>query len=138
MDHIAVLRGIWGPQERGESEDTGPFFARVADDVVYAKSGIGVLEGKAALRNYMDNIDKTMVLGAFERPLEFLRNDDRVVVLGEESFLLKETGATALREWVWFIDFRDGLIVRILEIQDVPAPFVKPLETALHSAVERY
>jgi len=41
------------------------------------------------------------------------------VILGDESFTVKGTGAMHRAEWAWIIDMRDDRIERILSIQDL-------------------
>lgn len=120
MDNITMLQRIWGPMERGESNDQQPFFDRLAKDVILTTS-LGELHGKHAVVHYFTHAGELIEAHPFEQPLEYFGNGDRVVILGEESFTDKHSGVTARTAWAWVHDLRDGLITRILAIQDLSA-----------------
>lgn len=117
-EHIAFLRIIYDPIERGESTDQGPLFEAMTDDVVLELAA-GVLRGKAAVARYFDEGSKRMEFHPFERPLEYFGAGDRVVQVGFETFRVKRTGATHQADWAWVFEFRDGRIVRIRGIEDL-------------------
>lgn len=117
-DNIALMQGIWGPLERGESDDFQPFFDALADDVVF-KTSVGEVRGKKAVINYFVNAAATMEFNPFERPWEYYGDGDRVVILGDETFKVKDIGVIHRAEWAWVVDVRDGLITRILSVQDL-------------------
>jgi ketosteroid isomerase-like protein/quercetin dioxygenase-like cupin family protein len=116
--NVAILERIYGPLERGESQDFGPFFAALADDVVF-ELPVMELHGKQAVIGYFTHGSELMDFNPFERPLEYLTAGNRVVQLGYETFRVKETGAIHRAEWAWVFDFRDGRITRIVAIQDL-------------------
>jgi ketosteroid isomerase-like protein len=58
--------------------------------------------------------------GAFE-PLHFVASEDRVVVLGRESFRVKSTGLTWACEWAHSFTVRDGKIAGFREYTDTAA-----------------
>jgi ethanolamine utilization protein EutQ len=113
---VALLRSIFGPLERGESDDFQPFYDALADDVVHTLS-VGELRGKRAVVDYFESGGETVEFRPFEKPLEYYGGGDRVVILGDESFEVRDTGVTHRAEWAWVVDLRDGLITRIAEIQ---------------------
>ncbi|MGH8984938.1 MAG: nuclear transport factor 2 family protein [Acidimicrobiia bacterium] len=117
-DSIALLQSIWGPLERGESDDSQPFFDALAEDVVFTLS-VGEVRGKQAVIDYFVNASATMEFNPFVRPLEYYGDGDRVVILGDEIFRVKESGATHRAEWAWVVDVHDGRITRILGMQDL-------------------
>jgi hypothetical protein len=47
------------------------------------------------------------------------RAGDRVVILGDETCRTRQTGATHRAEWAWVHDLHDGLITRLVVIQDL-------------------
>jgi ketosteroid isomerase-like protein len=74
------------------------------------------------------------------RDEEYYGDGDRVVILGDETFKVKDTGATPRAEWAWVVDVHDGLITRILHDQDLAgvAGLVREALTKAQSdAVER-
>jgi ethanolamine utilization protein EutQ len=117
-DNVALLEAIWGPMERGESTDYQPFFDRLDDDVVFATS-VGELRGKQAVVHYFTHAGELIEFRPFERPQEYFGDGDRVVIVGEETFRVRATGATARVPWAWAYDLRDGLITRIEAIEDL-------------------
>ena len=117
-EHIALLRHIWDPFERGESTDLGPFFDAMTDDVVFEFSA-AELQGKEAVRRYFEEEPKLMEAHPFERPLEYFGDGNRVVQVGFETFRVKRTGRTHQADWAWVYEFREGRIARILGIQDL-------------------
>jgi uncharacterized protein len=117
-DNVTLMRRVWGPFERGESDDFGPFFDLLADDVMF-KLPVGELRGKAALIDYFANASTALEFNPFEKPLEYYGDGDRVVILGDETFRVKESGAAHRAEWAWVIDVHDGRITRIAAIQDL-------------------
>jgi ethanolamine utilization protein EutQ len=117
-DNVALMRSIWGALERGESHNLGAFFETLADDVVF-KTEVGEVRGKQAFIAYLAAASETMEFNIFVRPLEYLGDGDRVVILGDESFKVKDTGATHRAEWAWVVDVHEGQITRILHHQDL-------------------
>jgi uncharacterized protein len=113
-----LLKDIYGPMERGESHDFQPFFDALADDVVF-KVSVGEVRGKQAVIDYFINASETMEFHPFERPLEYYGDGHRVVILGDETFRVRDTGDTHRAEWAWVCDVHDGRITRILAIQDL-------------------
>ncbi|MGH2949047.1 MAG: nuclear transport factor 2 family protein [Solirubrobacteraceae bacterium] len=117
-DNVALLREIWEPIARGESDDNRPFFDALAENVVF-KLPVGELRGKQAVIDYLANAAETIEFQPFDRPLEYYGAGDRVVIVGVETFRVKQTGATHRAEWAWVHDMRDGKITRIVAIQDL-------------------
>jgi ethanolamine utilization protein EutQ len=117
-DNVALLEGIWGPMERGESSDLQPFFDHLDDDVVFTTS-VGELRGKPAVIHYFTHAGELLQFRPYERPQEYFGNGDRVVILGEETLRVRATGATTRVPWAWAYDLRDGLITRIEAIEDL-------------------
>ena len=84
-----------------------------------AQAGVGELRGKQAVVDYFEGEGETVEFRPFEEPLEYDGDGDRVVIVGDETFKVKQTGVTHRAEWAWVVDVRDGLITRIVEIQDL-------------------
>jgi ethanolamine utilization protein EutQ len=117
-DAVAVLRSIYDPLERGESDDFQRFHDALAEDVVLT-TPVGEVRGKQAVIGYLANAAATLEYNIFVRPLEYYGNGKRVVQLGGEIFRVKATGATHEADWAWVFDVEDGRITRILAIQDL-------------------
>lgn len=118
LDHVALLQNVWGPIERGESDDLQPFFDLLADDVVFRTSA-GEARGKQAVIAYFTNAAETLESDPFVRPSEYLSGDNRVVQFGEEIFTVRKTGETHRADWAWAYHLRDGQVTRILAIEDL-------------------
>lgn len=117
-DNIALMERIWGPLERGESADMQPFFDALAEDVVF-ELPVGKAHGKDAVIGYFANVFDSMEVQPFVKPLEYYANGDRIVILGAETFKVKGTAITHRADWAWVVDMQDGLIKRIVHIQDL-------------------
>jgi len=120
MDNLALAKRVF------EAEDFDPLLDCLADDVVF-KATIpqgapisGDFRGKQAVVDYFENLEEVATFRQ-EKPLEFFGGGERVVVLGDDSFEIKESGVTARSEYAIVVDFRKGLITSILIIQDLPA-----------------
>jgi ketosteroid isomerase-like protein len=121
MDNVALAQSLL------ESDDWQPLIDHLADDVVFKVTipdgtpVSGELRGKQAVVEYLTRLPDLLEFRQ-ERPLQFFGNGDRVVVLGKESFDVKESGVTVHgSEYADVLDFRDGLITRFLVIQDTSA-----------------
>lgn len=119
-DNLALAKSVF------EAEDFEPLLERLADDVVFKVTipeGTpisGEFRGKRAVLDYFAKLDNVTTFRQ-EKPLEFFESGDRVVVLGDDSFEIKESGVTARSEYAIVVDLRDGLITSILIIQDLTA-----------------
>ena len=117
-DAVALMQRLFRPLERGESDDFQPFYDALADDVEH-KLSVGELRGKQAVVDYFERGDETVDFRPFDKPLEYYGGGDRAVIVGDETFKVRESGVTHRAEWAWVVDVRDGLITRIVEIQDL-------------------
>ena len=117
-DGVAILRGIYDPIVRGESQDLRRFFDALADDVVF-RTPVGELRGKDEVVAYFTTAPDTMEFRPFDSPLEYYGDGNRVVVVGDETFEVRGNGATHRSEWAWVYDVHDGIITRIVAIQDL-------------------
>jgi ethanolamine utilization protein EutQ len=117
-DAVALLRSIYDPLERGESNDFEPFFDALAEDVVLT-TPVGEARGKQAVIGYFTHLPATLEFNPFVRPLEYFADGNRVVQLGEETFTVKATGETVRTDWAWVFDVEHGRITRILAVMDL-------------------
>lgn len=130
--NVALARRAYGDlvehrDAQRQSSDFQPYIDLLAEDVVFGYAAppgtpvSEVLRGKAAVVEFMTTTSTALVDDiSLDRPLEFFGNGDRVVVLGSESYTIKKTGAPATnKEFAVVMDFRDGRIVRVLQIKDL-------------------
>jgi ketosteroid isomerase-like protein len=99
----------------------------------------GEFRGKQAVIDHLIRLGEVAVFRQKE-PQEYFASGDRVVVLGEDSFAIKQSGVTARSEYAMVLDFRDGLITRWLIIQDLPAfvdAYLTPVERFLRSGTRK-
>jgi ethanolamine utilization protein EutQ len=118
QDAKTLLRSIYDPLERGESNDFQPFYDAFAEDIVFTTS-MGEVRGKEAAIGYFKHASETMEFDIFVRPLRYFGDGNRVVQVGRETFRVKETGKTHEADWAWVYDVEDGRITRILGIEDL-------------------
>ena len=55
----------------------------------------------SAVIDYFTNAHETMGFQPFEKPLEYYGVGDRVVISGDETCPIGQTGATHRAEWAW-------------------------------------
>jgi uncharacterized protein len=121
MDHIALMKRIL------EYEDWQLLIDHLAADVEL-KVTIGdgtpvrpLIRGKQAVADHLMGLGDLLEFRQ-EVPLEYFARGDRVVVLGRETYEIKKTGVAVVgSEYADVVDFRDGLIARLLIIQDLSA-----------------
>ena len=122
-DNVALAKRLINPADGNWQ----PLLDRLAEDVVLkvtVPDGTpisGERRGKPAVVEHFMNVGKLLEFEQ-EAPEEFFGSGDRVVVLGRENFEVKQSGATVRgSEYATVLDFRKGLINRILIIQDMTA-----------------
>lgn len=120
MDDLAIVQSIFGPRERGESDDPRLLFDRLHDDVVY-DCALGTLHGKDSFIAYLNSVWDIVDADPVTEPLEYFTSARRAAIVGLERFTVRATGEAVARDFVWIFDIRDGLIVHIREVQDVSA-----------------
>lgn len=131
IDNVALARKALSHldarfHERGEGP-LQPLFDSLAEDVVFevpcapdtprygepARGKQAVIDLFLSDPEFFEDVE-------IERPLEFIGNGDRVVVLFALRYRIKKTGVTFRnKEAALVIDFRYGKIVRMCEIQDM-------------------
>ncbi|HEX4815735.1 MAG TPA: nuclear transport factor 2 family protein, partial [Nonomuraea sp.] len=125
MDNVTATKNVWDKVQA--TGDYQPFFDSLADDVVMSATipaGTpisGEFRGKQAVLDYFMDPDAIAEFQPFEKPLEYFTNEnqDRVIILGEETFRFKKTGHVAQTAYAWVQDFRDGKVTRIHVIEDL-------------------
>lgn len=123
MDNIVLAKSLINRPDG----DWQPLLDHLAEDVVFKVTipeGTpisGEFRGKPAVTKHFEKLP-TLLEFRQERPMQFLGSGNRVVVLGCESFEIKENGVIISEsEYADVIDFRDGMITRFLVIQDLSA-----------------
>lgn len=77
----------------------------------------GARQGREALAEFFEQLGQTEEFSSFE-PKEFITEGDKVVVLGEFTATVRETGKSYSAEWVHVTTLSDGKIVAFKEYFD--------------------
>jgi ketosteroid isomerase-like protein len=80
----------------------------------------GLHKGKAEIAQFFQQLDNAAQALRFE-PKEFIAEGDKVVVIGEASWLVRQTGRTYDSPWVHVFTLRDGKIARFQDYHDTAA-----------------
>jgi hypothetical protein len=80
----------------------------------------GTRRGQAAVGEFFATLSTTFEITRFE-PKDFLAQGDKVVVLGDDTSVVKATGKSLEYRWVHVHTVRDGKIVAFEEIGDMSA-----------------
>lgn len=102
-----------------------PFLELLSDDAEFSATiGTGtpisgVFKGKKEVEIYFREI--LPAVASFEQlqPLEFVIAPDRVVILGDDQYTVEKNGKVYHSPYAMVLDLRDGLITRVLIIQDL-------------------
>lgn len=122
----AARRASTEDARRG-AEDYHSYFDFLADDVVviYPVPPGTPISGETRGKQAVIDLCTAKAAEDFEDvrldgPLEFIGAGSRVLILGSESYKIRKTGVTAHNKaFVVVLDFRDGKIVRNLQIKDM-------------------
>lgn len=102
-----------------DSNDIEKIVDTVSDDTVWIYHGTqiipkGVFEKREGIRDFFSNIiDKTEII-SFE-PLQFIVEENTVVVLGQEHQKVKRSGRELKQRWVQIYTVENDLITRMEE-----------------------
>lgn len=99
--------------------DVEKFLETVSDDTVWVYHGTqvipkGVYEGVEGARAFITGILNNTEILNFE-PLEYISQDNKVVVLGREHQRVKKTGKELKQQWVQVYTVENDLITRMEE-----------------------
>src|SRR4051812_27291380 len=116
-DNLALVKGIL--DRILPSGDLRPLLDGLADEVVLTVAtpddGPDTYQaGRAGVLDYFENL---VCLFAFWR-VTYSSSGPRVIVRGEESFTLQPSGLEAHGEFALLFDLHDGLITRLLVVED--------------------
>jgi len=107
-----------------ESKRFRRLFHYLADDVefnvmlVASAPSSGERRGKQAVIDYFTNAEDKPASNP-RRSTDLISSDERVIVVGDHSFRLEQTGMPVRNEYAFVFDVRDGLITRLLIHQDL-------------------
>ena len=99
--------------------DVDKFVATVSDDTVWIYHGTqiipkGTYEGKEGARRFITNILNSTEIISFE-PQQYIVEDNKVVVLGQEHQKVKSSGKDIKQKWVQVYTVENDLITRMEE-----------------------
>ena len=98
----------------------------------------GTFHGKQGLAEFFTKLDASLQAIRFE-PLEFIAEDDKVVAVGQATWLVKPTGQQFDTPWIHLCTLRDGKIARIQALTDTAASerAFRPGQTAQASMTQQ-
>jgi ketosteroid isomerase-like protein len=120
-DNLALIRDIL--ERMLPAADLQPLLDHLADDCVFTVAGPegGVNAdgggGKAAVAEYFGTLGDLVTFWH----MKYAWSGGRVVVLAEERFTVQPIGLAAQSELALIFDVHDGLITRLLVVEDLPA-----------------
>lgn len=131
-ENIALVKSAWSQADvrirDRQVADSHAMIDALADDAVFQVAcppdtpifGPG-FHGKEAIARYFTSENRTFQTDAWlERPMEFLANEDKVVALLAESYVLSDPAVTIRDKEVAIVhEIRDGKITRITLITDM-------------------
>ncbi|TAM99214.1 MAG: nuclear transport factor 2 family protein [Chitinophagaceae bacterium] len=99
--------------------DVEKFVATVSNDTVWIYHGTqiipkGTYEGKEGARTFISNILGNTEIISFE-PLEYIVEENKVVVLGQEHQKVKRSGKELKQKWVQIYTVENDLITKMEE-----------------------
>ncbi len=121
MDRVALVKSILDQVRK--AEDFQPLLDHIAEEVIFeVTTPDGIHEGRAC-RGKQAVIDYFRGIGPIVTfwQAEVFGNGDRVVVLGEEDFAIKNSGLSARSEFALVFHVRHRSITRLLIVEDLSA-----------------
>jgi hypothetical protein len=80
----------------------------------------GTHTGKGEIARFFQDLDRAAQPLRFE-PKDFIAEGDKVIVTGEASWLVRDTGRTYDSPWVHVFTLRDGKVSRFQDFHDTAA-----------------
>lgn len=105
------------------SGDIEALLALFTDDIRWSVPEIenapfaGSRQGKGSVAEFFKQLSEAEDITRFE-PLEFIAQNDKVVVLGESAATVKDTGRSYETDWVHVFTVRDGQVAEFTEFFD--------------------
>ena len=111
-----VVENMFAAFSRGNADK---FVATVSDDTVWIYHGTQIIpkgrfENKAGVRAFYNNIMERTEIIHFE-PLQYIVDDNMVVVLGREHQKVKRSGRELKQDWVQIYTVENNLITKMEE-----------------------
>lgn len=111
-----VVERMFGAFGNGDVEK---FIGTVSEDTVWIYHGTqiipkGTYEGKEGARRFITNILNSTEIISFE-PQQYIVEDNKVVVLGQEHQKVKSSGRELKQKWVQVYTVENDLITRMEE-----------------------
>jgi ketosteroid isomerase-like protein len=109
-----------------QNGDIPHLLARYHDDALWIEPELehvpfsGVRKGKAAIAQFFQELDNAAQTLRFE-PKEIIAEGDKVVVTGEASWLVRQTGRTYDSPWVHVFTIREGKVASFQDYHDTAA-----------------
>jgi uncharacterized protein len=129
--NVAVVQRVYEALGR---EDIPALLELLTEDVEWIYQGPSVIpfagtrHGREGVVEFFTLLGESLEFEHFE-PREFVAQDNRVVVIGFERSLIKQTGRTFEQEWVHDFTLMDGKISKVRSFEDTAA-FVGALESS--------
>ncbi|MGB7070906.1 MAG: nuclear transport factor 2 family protein [Pyrinomonadaceae bacterium] len=123
MNEESNLRIVQQCYEKFGSGDILGLLSNLSGDIKWLTPAVenspmaGQRSGLAQVSEFFDLLGKTLDISRFEQ-LEFVAQDEKVVVLGEFAATVKPTGRSYESEWVHVFHLRDGKITSFQEFFD--------------------
>ena len=112
--------------QKYQNGDIPGLLAMYQDDAVWIEPDVenvpfaGRFAGKSEIARFFQELDRAAQPLRFE-PKEFIAEGDKVVVIGEATWLVRATGRTYDNPWVHIFTLRDGKTARFEDYHDTAA-----------------
>lgn len=125
MNLIGILDKIKDIYTQANTGNFRPILDSLAENVIFKST---ILDGTPISGNF---IGKKMVMDYYTKllpsvatfkqliPMKFVISEDKVIIVGENTFTLVKNGNTYQRPYVSIVKIRDGLISEITLLQDL-------------------
>lgn len=126
MDAQENKRLVMEGYQMYQKGDIPHLLERYHDDAVWIEPEVehvpfaGQFHGKAEIARFFKSLDDAAQALRFE-PKEFIAEGDKVVVTGEATWLVRQTGRTYDSPWVHVFTVRDGKVARFQDFHDTAA-----------------
>lgn len=121
QDNIQIVKEAYAAFKRG---DIPAVLDKLSDDVVWFLPGpadilpvAGERRGREQVGQFFSALDENQEARQFE-PQEFVAQGEKVVVLGQYRWLVKNTGREFASDWAHVFTVRDGKVVGFREYYD--------------------
>ena len=122
QSNLATAKELYADFEKGDIKGV---LSLMTDDIVWTVPGSSALpfsgsrHGKSEWMGYLKGLGAVDLM-QFE-PKQFLSDQDKVIVLGEERFKVKATGKVVDNDWVHVFTFKSGKVATFQSYDDTAA-----------------